>query len=383
MLVELKDDARLTGYRSQFIPDERFADSRATAYHDVGVVGAAMVLERQLGFRALLFLSRAVRGFAAELSPQQIAMLRNHPLVKSVEPDVVIRVNAQTLPWGIDRAEGDVSSTQAGNGSGDVSGVNIYIIDTGIDGTHPDLNVVEHVTFAGAPNADCNGHGTHVAGIAAARDNSSYFVGMAPGAPLHGVKVLTCNGIGFTSQIIQGIDWVTANAIKPAVANMSLGSSIPVPMLNNAVRMSAATGILYALAAGNGNPFTGAPLDACYTSPANAGYYGGYPNGIITVGAVGMDEKQASFSNYGICVDLWAPGVGIPSTWLMSAGEIATASGTSMASPHVAGAAALFLSRYPAAPLWFVELALQTLAAVPGTVAQDGRAIRRLSAAAF
>jgi subtilisin family serine protease len=383
MLVELKPDAVLTSYQNQFMADERFSDSRVTGYHDRAVIGAAMFLERQFGFRSSVFLSRAVRGFAAELNAQQIDRLRRHPLVKSVEADVVIRLNAQTLPWGIDRTDADVSSTQAGNGSGDVSGVNVYIIDTGIDATHPDLNVVEHVTFAGAPNADCHGHGTHVAGIAAARDNASHVVGMAPGAPLHGVKVLSCSGVGFTSQIIQGIDWVTAHAIKPAVANMSLGSSTPVPMLNNAVRASAATGILYAIAAGNGNPLTGAPADACYTSPANAGFYAGYPNGVITVGATGSDEKQASFSNYGQCVDLWAPGVGIPSTWPVSAGGTYTASGTSMASPHVAGAAALFLSRYPTAPVWFVELALQSLAAVPGTVAQDGRTIRRLLVSAF
>jgi aqualysin 1 len=384
MLVELKDDARLAEFRNQFTTaDERFRDSRATAYHDIAVVGAVMSMERQMGFRSAAFFSRVVRGFAAELDVQQIQKLKNHPLVKSVEPDALIQLNAQTIPWGVDRTDADLSSTQAGNGSGDVTGVDIYIIDTGIDATHPDLNVVEHVTFAGAPNADCNGHGTHVAGIAAARDNSSYFVGMAPGARLHGVKVLACNGSGFTSQIVQGIDWVTANAVKPAVANMSLGSTIPVSMLNNAVRASAATGILYALAAGNGNPLNGAPLDACYTSPANAGFYGGYPNGVITVGAVGQDEKQASFSNYGQCVDLWAPGVSIPSTWPITRGGTAVASGTSMASPHVAGAAALFLSRYPTAPVWFVELALQSLAAVPGTAAQDGRAIRRLLTAGF
>jgi subtilisin family serine protease len=384
MLVEFKDDPRLSDYRNQFTPaDERFRDRRATGYHDAAVIGAVMSMERQMGFRSAAFFSRAVRGFAAELDAQQIQRLKNHPLVKAVEPDVVIQVKTQTLPWGIDRTDADLSSTKAGDGSGDVTGVDIYIIDTGIDATHPDLNVVEHVTFAGMPNADCNGHGTHVAGIAAARDNTSHVVGMAPGARLHGVKVLACNGSGFTSQIVQGIDWVTANAVKPAVANMSLGSIIPVPALNNAVRASAASGILYALAAGNGNPFNGAPLDACYTSPANAGYYGGYPNGVITVGAVGEDEKQASFSNYGQCVDLWAPGVNIPSTWLVSQGGTAVASGTSMAAPHVAGAAALFLSRYPASPVWFAELALQSLAAVPGTAAQDGRVIRRLLTAAF
>jgi subtilisin family serine protease len=384
MLVELKGDALLTAYQNQFAADERFADSRLMGYHDRSVVGTAMFLERQFGFRALIFLSRALRGFAAELTPQQIERLKQHPLIKSVEPDAVIRLNAQTLPWGIDRTDADISSTQAGNGSGDVTGVHIYVIDTGIDTSHPDLNVVEHVTFAGVPNADCHGHGTHVSGIAAARDNAGYVVGMAPGAPLHGVKVLSCDGFGFTSQIVQGIDWVTANAVKPAVANMSLGSVIPIAALNNAVRASAASGILYAVAAGNGNPFNNnSPLDACYTSPANAGYYGGYPNGVITVGAVDTNENQAAFSNYGICVDLWAPGVNIPSTWPISLGGTYTASGTSMASPHVAGAAALFLSRYPTAPIWFVELALQNLAAVPGTTAQDGRPIRRLSVAAF
>ena len=158
--------------------------------------------------------------------------------------------DAQTLPWGIDKIDADISSTRAGDGSGAVSNVNVYVIDTGVDATHPDLNVVGHVNFAGGPNRDCHGHGTHVAGTIAAKDNAYDVVGVAPGAPITGVKVLGCNGSGSNSGVIAGIDWVTANAIKPAVANMSLGGGAS-QAIDDAVRRSAASGVFYALAAGN------------------------------------------------------------------------------------------------------------------------------------
>ena len=137
--------------------------------------------------------------------------------------------------------------------------MHVYVIDTGVDTAHADLNVVGHVNFAKGKNADCNGHGTHVAGTIAARDNASDVVGVAPGAPVTGVKVLGCNGSGSYSGVIKGIDWVTANAIKPAVANMSLGGSAP-SAVDDAVRRSAASGVFYALAAGNSG------ADACTPS---------------------------------------------------------------------------------------------------------------------
>jgi subtilisin family serine protease len=142
---------------------------------------------------------------------------RSRQRVDYVEQDGVVNAVAQTLPWGIDQVDAEKSSTLAGNGSGSVSSVRAYIIDTGIDTAHRDLKVVGHVNYAGGPNKDCTGHGTHVAGTVAAKDDTNDVVGVAPGADLYAVKVLGWSGV------IKGIDWVTAHAVKPAVANMSLG----------------------------------------------------------------------------------------------------------------------------------------------------------------
>jgi subtilisin family serine protease len=365
------------------------ADSRIWAYHSRRVVGAILELERRHGIRAHGFFTHALRGFSATMTKSQAAALASDPAVRFMEPDPLLRLApiipaAQIVPWGIPKIGADVSSQQSGDGTGTVSGVNVYIIDTGIDASHPDLNVVNHVTFTGDGNFDCNGHGTGVAGIVAAKDNGDFVVGVAPGAPLTGVKVMTCGGLGFTSVIIQGIDWVTANAVKPAVVNMSLGSAIPVPSLNQAVRASAQTGIFYAIAAGNGSPFTGEPLNACGTSPAGAGFdSGGVPNGIMTVAATDINDQEASFSNYGPCVDIWAPGVDITSTWLMSEGGTITGSGTSFASPYTAGAAALILSQHPTVNLRVLEGVIEAVADLPGTVSHDGATIRRLAVRLF
>src|SRR5215210_1076218 len=168
----------------------------------------------------------ALKGYAATIPNDRLDEVRKDSRVKYVERDGTVHTVAQTLPWGIDKVDADQSSTLAGNGSGAVSNVNAYVIDTGIDAAHADLNVVRHVNFAGGRNADCHGHGTHVAGTVAASDNTSDVVGVSPGAPLTGVKVLSCSGSGSTSGVIKGVDWVTANAKKPAVANMSLGGGV-------------------------------------------------------------------------------------------------------------------------------------------------------------
>jgi aqualysin 1 len=296
---------------------------------------------------------KALNGFAVEIPDEEASKLRDNAEVAYVEQDQEVQAVAQTLPWGIDKVDADRSTTKAGDGTGTISNVNAYIIDTGIDTDHPDLNVAVDVNPSDPSDEgggeDCNGHGTHVAGTVAARDNTTEVVGVAPGAPLTGVKVLNCFGSGRNSDVIAGVDWVTANAQKPAVANMSLGSG-PSDAVDQAVKNSASKGIFYALAAGNDHQ------DACNHSPARAG--AGTNNGILTVGATDKKDKRASFSNKGSCVDIWAPGVNIPSTRM--GGGTTTKSGTSMASPHGAGGSALYLSKNTGAAPPTVEAALES-----------------------
>jgi len=310
--------------------------------------------------------SHALSGYAATIPNARLAAVQADERVAYVEHDGEMSAVAQTLPWGIDRIDADVSSTRAGDGSGAVANVNVYVIDTGVDATHPDLNVVGHVAFAGGPNRDCHGHGTHVAGTIAARDDANDVVGVAPGAPITGVKVLGCNGSGSNSGVIAGIDWVTANAVVPAVANMSLGGGAS-QAIDDAVRRSAASGVFYALAAGNEG------INACTRSPARAG--AGTTNGIMTVAATDSADREASFSNYGTCVDVWAPGVSVLST--RKGGGTTTMSGTSMASPHGAGGGALYLSTHTGSSPSAVEGALKSAAQATGTASKDGRGIVR------
>ncbi len=389
VIVRLRDDVKLDSYASAFVADDRLQDRARFGYHSRPVLGAIMSLERRHGFRARAFYSAAIKGFAATLTPAVARQLAADPLVLSVEADAPIALSpvervatasTQIVDWGITKIGADQTLTHSGDGTGTVSGVNVYVIDTGVDPTHPDINLVNHVSFVpNEVNADCNGHGTGVAGIIAARDNDVFTVGVAPGAPVTGVKVLSCDGITLPSIIIQGVDWVTANAVKPAVANMSLGSLITLTAVNAAVTNSAATGIFYALAAGNGNPYNNnAPLNACNTSPAGAGYSANGFNGIMTAAATDENDVEAPFSNYGMCVDIWAPGVAVTAPWLMSQGGLITASGTSFSSPYVAGAAAYLLSRIPTLPPWLVEIVIKVTADVPGTRSFDGAAVRRL-----
>jgi aqualysin 1 len=372
VIVVFHDDAPLEMFAAGYRADGRAAaNAAAWAYLDRGVAGAVQALERRDQFLAEHVFSAAIRGFSARLTARQIADLQSDANVAYIEPDGVMSVIAQTLPWGIDRIDADQSSTAAGDGSGAISNVNVYIIDTGI-ASHADLNVIRHVNFAGGQNTDCHGHGTHVAGSAAARDNTSDVVGVAPGAPLIGVKVLSCSGSGSTAGVIKGVDWVTSNAGKPAVANMSLGGGVS-QALDDAVRRSAASGVFYAVAAGNSG------VDACTSSPARAG--AGTNNGILTVAATDTADREASWSNHGTCVDIWAPGVSILST--KRGGGTTTMSGTSMASPHGAGAAALFLSSNTASDPAAVEAALTSAAASPGTTSKSGGAIKRLYVGGF
>ena len=379
VIVVFKNDVSFAAYRQAFRSDSRMtAHPLAWAYLDRGVVGAIETLEAAQHFRASRMFSAALRGFAARLTAAQQQALARDPRVSFIEPDGEMHVVQdqatatvpQILPWGIDRIDADLSSTHSGDGTGTVTGVDVYVIDTGIDISNADLNVVSFVNFVDSTNKDCNGHGTHVSGTIAARDNTIDAVGVVPGAPLHAVKVLGCNGSGTTSGVISGIDWVTANAIKPAVANMSLGGTIS-RSLDTAVLQSVASGVTYAIAAGNDG------RNACLSSPARAGYY----LGAITTAATDQSDQEASFSNYGQCVNLWAPGVNVPSNLL--GGGVVSYSGTSMATPHVAGTAALLLSRIPTLLPWQVEYALTYFSQSTGTFSKDGRAIQLVYAGYF
>jgi subtilisin family serine protease len=372
VIVVFNDDVSFDSFAPMFRADGRAAANPAAwNYVNRGVAGRIQALEAREGFLAEHVYSAALRGFSARLTARQIAMLEDDPDVASIESDGEMHVTAQTLPWGIDKIDADTSSTFAGNGGGAVTNVRVYIIDTGI-ATHQDLNKVAHVNFAGGQNNDCHGHGTHVAGTSSARDNTVDVVGVAPGGLLTGVKVLSCSGSGSTSGVIKGVDWVTANAVKPAVANMSLGGGAS-SALDNAVRNSAASGVFYALAAGNSG------ANACNSSPARAG--AGTNNGILTVAATDSADREASWSNYGSCVDIWAPGVSILST--RRSGGMTTMSGTSMASPHGAGGGALYLSTHTGDSPSSVEAALKSAATVTSNRSKDGRTITRLNVGGF
>ena len=305
----------------------------------------------------------ALHGYAAVIPNDRVAAVRVDANVAYVERDGDVSIDAQTLPWGIDKVDADRSSTLAGNGSGAITNVNAYVIDTGIDTAHPDLNVVEFKQYASGPTRDCNGHGSHVAGTIGAKDDANGVVGVAPGIPLHAVKVLNCAGSGSWSSVISGIDYV-AGKTGPRVANMSLGGS-PNKAVDDAVRGAVQKYAFFAVAAGNDGAL------ACGHSPAAAGT----TNGVATVAATDSSDKEASWSNYGSCVDIWAPGVSVYSTY--KSGGYATLSGTSMATPHVAGGAALYLSSHTGASPATVESALKSAAVSPGTRSKDGRAITR------
>jgi subtilisin len=313
----------------------------------------------------------ALKGYSATLSSDRVAALKADPSVAAVAPDLPVHAFVQTLPTGINRIDGELSSTASGDGSGDVN-VDIAILDTGISNSHPELNVVGGTNCVGGTSSnDDHGHGSHVAGIAAARDNGDGVVGVAPGARLHAVKVLNAAGSGTTSQIICGIDWVTARAGTIEVANMSLGGASffgafsgcnsSFDPMHPAICRSVQAGVTYAVAAGNSaadaNTFVPATYSQVITVSALADFNGLPGGGAAAPCRADEDDTFANFSNFGADVDLIAPGVCILSTHLGSGYN--AFSGTSMASPHVAGAAALYKSANPGATPAQVKAALQ------------------------
>lgn len=290
---------------------------------------------RAVGARSDHVYTRAVTGFAATLNAGQLNALRRHPATRTVELDGPVTADATQHVskglWGLDRidqAKLPLSGTYTYTSTG--QGVTAYVIDSGIDVSHPDFQGRAQVAFdaLGGDGLDCDNHGTHVAGTIGGKTH-----GIAKQVQLRAVRVLNCNGSGKRSQLLAGIEWVRANAVSPAVANISVGGSYSTTV-NEAVHNLIAAGIVTSVSAGND------AIDACDRSPASA-------PAVLTTAASDQTDTHASFSNFGPCVDLYAPGRRILSTDL--AGGTRTATGTSMAAPHVAGVAALYLSAYPTA----------------------------------
>ncbi|WP_436849008.1 S8 family peptidase [Streptomyces atriruber] len=342
-------DLRLAGGSEAAVPDgwivvlkEPGSVGAGHAVASSAVPGVARELVgRAEGARLGHVYRAALHGFSARMSRAEAARIAADPRVAYVRQDTRVTIDApqeQTqpnAPWGLDRIDQrrlPLSTTYTYRTT--APGVSIYIIDTGLRSTHAEFggraSVGTDTVGDGRNGEDCNGHGTHVGGIAAGKT-----YGVAKQARPVAVRVLDCQGSGTTSGVVAGVDWVTAKAAKPAVANMSLGGSAS-EVLDSAVRRSIRSGVTYTVSAGSSGQTGG----ACNTSPSRVAE-------TISVGASDRGDRRASSSNHGSCVSLFAPGVQIPSAWKDSDTATATLSGTSMATGHAAGAAALHLGFRP------------------------------------
>ena len=292
----------------------------------------------QMGGRTEKRFTNAINGLSVKIKHKDANQLRSEPNVLAVEldqPMFALDTQTPTPSWGLDRTDQralPLSNSFTASAYG--AGVDVYVVDTGVSTTHTDFSGRLRSGFSaindGRGSNDCNGHGTHVAGTAA---GTTY--GVAKAASIIPVRVLDCAGSGTNTGVIAGLDWVIANhnAGVPAVANMSLGGGASFA-LDTAVQNAINDGVVMAVAAGNSN------ANACNYSPARAA-------NAITVGATERTDVRASYSNFGTCLDIFAPGSGITSAWIGGTSATNSISGTSMASPHVAGVAAVLLDRYP------------------------------------